>query len=248
MRPTVTPRAGDPLDGLVNLFDLGIVLAVAFLLAALQSVNLSDLLTKSNVTLLRTQAGQQTLIVKDGDKIKTVRLSKKTSRAPARRSGRSTASLTDGSSTCRPRSPDRPDRPHGCGRSSPRCSRKLPRTVDDPRMQPTKTLIPSSTDTDAGSQRVHRLRRMVASGACALAVLAAPGVAAAADTLVAADPAVDQVAALDGVVVWSSGTFGDRVLMQRSRSGMIARVEGAPRAARYSERSTSGAIARTGSC
>jgi len=34
-------RAGDPLDGLVNLFDLGIVLAVAFLLAALSSLNLS---------------------------------------------------------------------------------------------------------------------------------------------------------------------------------------------------------------
>lgn len=34
-------RAGDPLDGLVNLFDLGIVLAVAFLLAALSSVNLT---------------------------------------------------------------------------------------------------------------------------------------------------------------------------------------------------------------
>ena len=33
-------RAGDPLDGLVNLFDLGIVLAVAFLLAALSSLHL----------------------------------------------------------------------------------------------------------------------------------------------------------------------------------------------------------------
>ena len=32
-------RAGDPLDGLVNLFDLGIVLAVAFLLAALSSID-----------------------------------------------------------------------------------------------------------------------------------------------------------------------------------------------------------------
>ena len=31
-------RAGDPLDGLVNLFDLGIVLSVAFLLAALSSL------------------------------------------------------------------------------------------------------------------------------------------------------------------------------------------------------------------
>ena len=35
-------RAGDPLDGLVNLFDLGIVLSVAFLLAALSSLNLTD--------------------------------------------------------------------------------------------------------------------------------------------------------------------------------------------------------------
>lgn len=38
-------RAGDPLDGLVNLFDLGIVLSVAFLLAALSSLDLADLVT-----------------------------------------------------------------------------------------------------------------------------------------------------------------------------------------------------------
>lgn len=38
-------RAGDPLDGLVNLFDLGIVLAVAFLLAALSSLDLTGALT-----------------------------------------------------------------------------------------------------------------------------------------------------------------------------------------------------------
>lgn len=38
-------RAGDPLDGLVNLFDLGIVLSVAFLLAALSSLDLTDALT-----------------------------------------------------------------------------------------------------------------------------------------------------------------------------------------------------------
>jgi hypothetical protein len=39
-------RAGDPLDGLVNMFDLGIVLAVAFLIAALQSHDLTQVLTK----------------------------------------------------------------------------------------------------------------------------------------------------------------------------------------------------------
>jgi hypothetical protein len=39
-------RAGDPLDGLVNLFDLGIVLSVAFLLAALSSLHLAGAITK----------------------------------------------------------------------------------------------------------------------------------------------------------------------------------------------------------
>ncbi|MGA2927232.1 MAG: DUF2149 domain-containing protein [Solirubrobacteraceae bacterium] len=38
-------RAGDPLDGLVNLFDLGIVLSVAFLLAALSSLHLGASIT-----------------------------------------------------------------------------------------------------------------------------------------------------------------------------------------------------------
>ncbi|GAB2445581.1 hypothetical protein GCM10027062_27920 [Nocardioides hungaricus] len=38
-------RACDPLDGLVNLFDLGIVLAVGFLLAALSSLNLEQAIT-----------------------------------------------------------------------------------------------------------------------------------------------------------------------------------------------------------
>ena len=39
-------RSGDPLDGLVNLFDLGIVLSVAFLLAALSSLHLTQTLTR----------------------------------------------------------------------------------------------------------------------------------------------------------------------------------------------------------
>jgi len=45
-RARVRPdRAGEPLDGLVNMFDIGIVLAVAFLLAALQALNLTSVLT-----------------------------------------------------------------------------------------------------------------------------------------------------------------------------------------------------------
>jgi hypothetical protein len=78
----VTPRArrrddhnGDPLDGLVNMFDLGIVLAVAFLLAALQSVNLTELLTSKDVTIVRKTATGQTVVIKEGDKVRTVNLS-----------------------------------------------------------------------------------------------------------------------------------------------------------------------------
>jgi hypothetical protein len=43
-------RAGDPLDGLVNLFDLGIVLSVAFLLAALSSLHLGGAITSHGLT------------------------------------------------------------------------------------------------------------------------------------------------------------------------------------------------------
>jgi hypothetical protein len=42
-------RAGDPLDGLVNLFDVGIVLAVAFLLAALSSLHLTGTLSRTGL-------------------------------------------------------------------------------------------------------------------------------------------------------------------------------------------------------
>jgi hypothetical protein len=68
-------RNGDPLDGLVNMFDLGIVLAVAFLLAALQSVDLTELLTSKNVTIVRKTPTGQTVVIKEGDKLRTVQLS-----------------------------------------------------------------------------------------------------------------------------------------------------------------------------
>lgn len=42
-------HAGDPLDGLVNLFDLALVLAVGFLLAALSSIGATELLTKEGL-------------------------------------------------------------------------------------------------------------------------------------------------------------------------------------------------------
>ena len=64
MSSSIRPRAlvhsdreGDPLDGLVNLFDLGVVLAVAFLLAALASLDLTGVLTRGDVTVVRSGSG-----------------------------------------------------------------------------------------------------------------------------------------------------------------------------------------------
>ncbi|MBO9532951.1 MAG: DUF2149 domain-containing protein [Solirubrobacteraceae bacterium] len=65
-------RAGDPLDGLVNMFDVGLVLAVGFLLAALQSVNLTSLLTAKDVTVVTRSEGKDTITVRRGDEIKSL--------------------------------------------------------------------------------------------------------------------------------------------------------------------------------
>jgi hypothetical protein len=65
----------------------------------------------------------------------------------------------------------------------------------------------------------------------AMAALAVPA-AASADTI-AADPAADQVTALDGTVVWVSGAFGAQRLMMRAPDGTVAPVPGAPVARSY---------------
>jgi hypothetical protein len=50
------------------------VLAVAFLLAALSSLKLSDLLTEEDVTVVRSSKGSETVIVKKGDQVRAVEL------------------------------------------------------------------------------------------------------------------------------------------------------------------------------
>jgi hypothetical protein len=72
-RIPITPRAtrhadrgGDPLDGLVNLFDLGIVLSLGFLIAALSSLNLDELLTNRTKALERANPNQ--VVVKPGQR------------------------------------------------------------------------------------------------------------------------------------------------------------------------------------
>jgi hypothetical protein len=66
-------RGGDPLDGLVNLFDLGIVLSVAFLLAALASLDLTNVLTDDDAAQAAAAAAQVT--VQDGQSANELELS-----------------------------------------------------------------------------------------------------------------------------------------------------------------------------
>jgi hypothetical protein len=70
-------RGGDPLDGLVNLFDIGVVLALAFLLAALSSLKLTDVLTGEPVTAkqdaeTRTVELQGRKVVGEGKRVGSV--------------------------------------------------------------------------------------------------------------------------------------------------------------------------------
>lgn len=58
-------RNGDPLDGLVNLFDLGIVLAVAFMLAALSSLELESVLTDREAAEAASQAAKTVTATED---------------------------------------------------------------------------------------------------------------------------------------------------------------------------------------
>jgi len=63
-------RNGDPLDGVVNLFDVAIVLSVAFMLAALTGIGLSGILSSKDLTVV-TNPGQPDMqvITKKGDQI-----------------------------------------------------------------------------------------------------------------------------------------------------------------------------------
>lgn len=63
-------RNGDPLDGLVNLFSVAVVFAVALLIAVLAAVGLTGLLTNGNMTIV-TDPGtpQMRVIVKEGDTV-----------------------------------------------------------------------------------------------------------------------------------------------------------------------------------
>jgi hypothetical protein len=69
-RVSKTDKNGDPLDGVVNLFDVAIVLSVAFLLAALTGVGLTDVLSSKDMTIVKNPGkSDMQVIVKKGDSV-----------------------------------------------------------------------------------------------------------------------------------------------------------------------------------
>lgn len=67
-------RAGDPLDGLVNLFDLGIILSVAFLLAALSSLDLTSALTEQAKERVQAASAQNPVVAEQNQTVKPLKL------------------------------------------------------------------------------------------------------------------------------------------------------------------------------
>ncbi len=69
-------KAGDPLDGLVNLFDIGIVLSVAFLLAALSSLDLTSVITDGNKPLDQSaqKAPADSVLVDPNEDVETIQV------------------------------------------------------------------------------------------------------------------------------------------------------------------------------
>lgn len=65
-------RGGDPLDGLVNLFDLGIVLAVAFLIAALSSLDMTEVLTDREAA--REKVQENSIVINPDERANTIEL------------------------------------------------------------------------------------------------------------------------------------------------------------------------------
>lgn len=94
-------------------------------------------------------------------------------------------------------------------------------------------MLDTHTDTNITPRSAWRRgRKALLTGAVFATALAAPTMAAAADALVAPDPAAEQITALDGTIVWVSGKFGNQTLMQRTSAG-ITRVKGVPKANDY---------------
>lgn len=88
----------DPMTGVANLFDLGLVFIVGLLLALFGTYHLDDLLrTDTNLTITKQSAnGDLQIITKKGKKIEAVKVSKNKNKGRGRRLG-TAYRLEDGS-------------------------------------------------------------------------------------------------------------------------------------------------------
>jgi hypothetical protein len=78
----------DPMSGVANLFDLGLVFIVGLLIALFGAYHLEDLLSQTSVTLIKKSAdGQIELIEKKGKKITAVKMTRETAKGRGERLG-----------------------------------------------------------------------------------------------------------------------------------------------------------------
>jgi hypothetical protein len=92
------PSDNDPMTGVANLFDLGLVFIVGLLLALFGAFHMEDLLKEdSEVTITKQTAdGNMEIIIKKGKKIEAMKVSKETAKGRGQRLG-TAYRLADGS-------------------------------------------------------------------------------------------------------------------------------------------------------
>jgi hypothetical protein len=79
----------DPLTGVANLFDIGLVFIVGLIVTIFSAYNLQDLLSeKSEMTILKMSKNQEMeIIIKKGNKIKAMKVTKQKSKGRGERLG-----------------------------------------------------------------------------------------------------------------------------------------------------------------
>ncbi len=102
----VPDRHGDPLEGMANLFEAGLVLAVAFMLLALSAVGMADFFSSSNQTYVVQNPGQNDMeiITKNNQQIERFKTSSQIGHGRGTELG-SIYRLDDGSTIFVPSSP-----------------------------------------------------------------------------------------------------------------------------------------------